>query len=457
MTTINAELPSVYLDGIGESAFSGLIVANEIPERNSIEAPKGTNLTIDIISTNGTDIDGTATDVTINGTLAVDNGVIQSGFSGSIDTSDARHHVIAINPDTDFTSEQVVTVRVEGADITPTDTVDTTYTFTVEDLTAPKLTDARASGPKTVRASFDEGMLATSISGTNDALNPANYTISFVPGNDRQAGVSPIVLSVEQSSNKDYDLTLDGELTFFRNYKLQVGPIADDSVAGNTVANPNDVQSFVSWSPPDWPDRRKFEIFQFFSKDDRQGDSSGDLERILSALQDTIYLFCHDIDEWIKIIDIEESPEPFLDAILCDLGNPFNFDLTLNRKRKLADLLPDIYKQRGTEEGIQNLARFFLGIEISNIEIWNEDSWILGESELGIDTDLAPGSGANLYTFVVQVDQELTVEEERILTELIKQTKVAHEHLIIVEPSDIEFIDHLELGFSELGVNWMLH
>jgi phage tail-like protein len=465
MARFLAELPSVYLDNFTSSTVAAVFVANEVPVRDSFGADTATTVALDIISTTGFDIstaDGTQ-EIYVAGVLAFErtgggSPTFVNGFSGGFSGSDPRRHIITIVPPADFSSEQVVAVRVVAEDVdAPATTVDFTYSFTVEDLTTPKLLQVDQPGPLVVRATFDEGMLAQSTSGTNDALNPANYSVTFEPDNDRQAGVSVVVTAITQVSATVYDLTLDIEPTFFRTYRLTVGDIADDSLAGNTVALGDNTLTFTSWSPPDWPDTRDFSLWQMMSKDDRRGDVHGDLERILSALDDSLQVMCWDIDQWIKIIDIDDAPSQFVDAILADLGNPFQFDLTDNRKRKLADLLPEIYKQRGTPRGIINLARFFLGIEITSIDIFNEEMWILGESELGIDTDLGPSAQANLYTFVVTVDQELDAETEKNLERLIRLTKVAHEHFQIKTPSDALVIDHLELGFSELGVNWILH
>ena len=58
------------------------------------------------------------------------------------------------------------------------------------------------------------------------------------------------------------------------------------------------------------------------------------------------------IDVFTQIADINRAPEPFIDLILADLGNPFRFDLDLNEKRRLAKTLVDIYKLKGTKIGI---------------------------------------------------------------------------------------------------------
>ncbi len=453
-------LPAAYVDNVEEVAAVEVVVINETPERDSIGAAKSTNVRFTVLSTTGFDIDTSSRKVFVGGTLAYDDGAggAQPGFSVFIAVLSASEHDFTINPTTDFVSEQVVAVRCIFEDLdSPSTAIDFTYSFTVEDTTQPRLSQVKATGPDVVRVTFDEGMKSTSSVGVDDALNPANYQLVFVPVNDRQAGVSANVLTVSKVSSSIFDLMLDIELSFGRTYNLMVEDMVDDSVGGNEVDPAFDEKQFVSWTPPVTPADRDFSLFRMMSAADRRRDASGDLERLMSAIDDTISVLCWDSDRFSEIWDIDDGPIQFIEALLQDFGNPFEFDLTDNRKRKLMDLLVEIYRQKGTERGIINLARFFLGIEITDITAYNEDTWVLGESELGIDTVLATGAQAAAYTFVVNLDTNLTALEERQLRQLIDYMKPVHTHYIIVQPADAEFIDHLELGISDLGENWTLH
>jgi CheY-like chemotaxis protein len=53
----------------------------------------------------------------------------------------------------------------------------------------------------------------------------------------------------------------------------------------------------------------------------------------------------------VEILDLERAPEPFLDAMLSDLGNPFELELDVLRKRRLVARLVDMYRKRGTAAG----------------------------------------------------------------------------------------------------------
>ena len=122
-----------------------------------------------------------------------------------------------------------------------------------------------------------------------------------------------------------------------------------------------------------------------------------------------------DVDRWHDIFDLERAPEAFVDLILRDLGNPFPFELDAMGKRRLASVLVEMYRQKGTAKGIQNAIRFFLGIDISAISPFNADTLYLGESLLGVDWVLGPSDRFARYAFNVEVARILTDRERRQL------------------------------------------
>jgi phage tail-like protein len=386
---------------------------------------------------------------------------VGAGYCEFDDVSVVEYHDyrITIDPTTDFSSEQTVTVRVVSETVGGAYTLDESYSFTIEDLVAPKLLSALATYATTIRATFDEGMLASSASGAADALNPDNYTIAYVPANDRQAAVSVTVTSVAQVSPTVYDLTTDIELTFWRDYLLTCGAIGDDSSNANALDVDYRTAGFASWTPPEWPTTRRFRIWDMLAQQNRDDDVTGDLERLVDCWQDIVWLLLWDADRIEQIWDVDRAQEVFLDARLQDLGNPHSFDMTENQKRKLLDVLVPSYRQHGTEPAIINLVRFFLGITVTilpyNSFVYR---WVLGEDTLGQGTYLGPDAGdPALYTFVIQSLIVLTTEERRWIGLIADVTKPAHEHYIIQDPNDAVTFDHWELGYSRLGLETILH
>lgn len=596
MSTVTAELAGVYLDDITDAATSGLLVANEVPERDASEGHKEKQIDLEILCTNGSFVDQANTDIYVDGVLALSSGAGANGWSAVVssclsavsvtdgdmeavgtaawtpvnsptltkETSDPYEGAKNLRiqgtgtadpgvsqacltvgktyyieaaircdggtvPVVDFgtqralggtsspaswtimsgvatcagsgdlilqssdrfgtgwsefdyiriwevsstdlsvslsrsgeqwDSQATVTVRVVSQDFAATDTVDYTYTFTVEDYVAPTVVSASAPGPSVVRVVFSEGMKAFSASGSDDALNPSLYTLTYQQDSANIAAVSASVESVSQVSATTYDISTDIPLTFGKTYLVEAIGVADDSVAGNVTAAPDADATFTAWTPPSWPSRRSFDFYSMFSDHDRTQDTSGDLESICSVLQDVIDIMLWQIDSYPDIWDVDDAPIEHVRAMLEDLGNPFNLDITETQERKLLELLVPIYQQKGTEQGIINLARFFAGLEITDIVPALEETWILGDTEMGLlgeTTVLAPSNAAARYTFQVIVDRALTASETTILDEIIRKMKCAHEHSFIVEPTEPDHIDHWELGLSYIGESTYLH
>jgi phage tail-like protein len=213
--------------------------------------------------------------------------------------------------------------------------------------------------------------------------------------------------------------------------------------------------TFTAFVPPK-PAGRRFDIIKFLPQMNREEDVTGDLVKFIACLQEITDLLLFDIDRWTDILDPDKAPEIFLDAMLCDLGNPFDFDLTEIDKRRLISVLVEMYRQKGTTVGIINVIRFFIGVEVIVVP-FNTTGWILGEGELGEDTILGPSAQFNLYAFNIVSPIALTAEQRKRIRSLVDLMKVAHEHFVdLIEP-DTTVIDHVELGESGLGDLFLLH
>ena len=226
---------------------------------------------------------------------------------------------------------------------------------------------------------------------------------------------------------------------------------------GNVVLGPYDRASFTGFRPAR-PATRRFDLWRMMPKHNRRDDHTGDLSRFIACLQEGTDLLLGDVDRWPDIFDLERAPEAFVDLILRDLGNPFPFELDTMGKRRLASVLVEMYRQKGTAKGIQNAIRFFLGIDISAITPFNADTLILGESELGIDWVLGPSDRFARYAFNVEVARILTDRERRQLRAIVEYLKPAHTHFVdLVEPLPIVMPNRWELGLSDLGETTDLH
>jgi phage tail-like protein len=200
-----------------------------------------------------------------------------------------------------------------------------------------------------------------------------------------------------------------------------------------------------------------FDLYRFMPEINRREDITGDLLRFLSCLQEVTNLILHDIDSFTQLLDPDIAPEPVLDLMLGELGNPFPLDLSVVDKRRLLNVLVAIYREKGTDSGIRNAIRFFLGLEVA-ITTYAGEALILGDSLLGEDWVLGPSGEFGAYAFEVVVPRALASEERLRLRQIVEYMKPAHTHFArLVEPVIPEVLDHVELGLSELGETWTLH
>lgn len=450
------ELPAVYLDAIVmDAASSGLVLLNRDPDDGETGALVNSGVAVDIADLTGIGIDLALTDVYIEGVLAYDGATdaFQAGFDGAgsaRSAPDADTTRITIDPTSPFASLQAVDVRVVANTIGAANPLDTTYSFTVQDLTPPAVLTAEARDLLTVRIVFDEAVKQTSAANADDALNPVNYVFTRIG----LPAVTLIPQSVAVVNTTTVDVTVDIDISPGKQYQVDVNGVAD--LLGNVTAAPTNTAFFVGIVPP-MPAGRRFDLIKFLPQMNREEDETRELEDFVACLQEVNDLLLHDIDNFTDILDPHIAREPFLSAMLFDLGNPFDFEeLTEIDKRRLIDVLVAMYKQKGTEQGIINAIRFFLGITVT-IDAYNLTGWILGEDELGDTTILAASTSFQRYSFTVVSPVALTALQRTRITFIAKFMKPAHTHLVdIVEPST-EMIDHLELGLSELGDNWELH
>jgi len=461
--TVFLELPAVWLDqvvlddlglGAGDPYFR---VINRDPEPLQDQVRTDTLIRLDL-ATDAADapqVSTTQVFVSVDGApevLAYDGpGTgFQPGWDGAgsaTSAPDANTLRFVIDPTADFGSLQEVTVHVLATSV-GAQAIDQSWAFTIEDVTAPILATAKATGKKTILATFSEPIAAAG------AVVPGNYTIArlSVPA------VDVVVESVEVDTTSAVILSLDIEMTPGASYRLTAANILD--LFGNVVAPPYDTADFTGFLPT-VPEGRDFDLWRMLPRKNRDEDP-GDLLRFVSCLQEVTDLLVCSIDAWTDIIDPDIAPESFVDAMLLDLGNPFSFDLTAVDKRRLLRILVPIYQRKGTAPGIINAVRFFLGIEVT-INSYNAEGWILGEDELGDSVDegtaiLGPGTTFAIYSFEIVSPVVLTQEQRDQITEIANYMKPAHTHLVtIVEPVIPTIIDHLELGLSELGVTWDLH
>lgn len=441
------ELPGLYADVIAaQTAPARPMLLNRDPGPGETGVPLEWFIALEILDPGPDGIDRDETRVLVDGVLAFEGGgvpEIKPGFDGArasvVQTSDTLR--IVLDPIVPLESQALVTLRVVSATVGGAHPLDETYTFVAEDRTPPKVFGAQAVSPKVVKVGFDEEVDVT------DALGFVFEALDFP--------AVPVIPVDAVSDGASVRVTLNTELTPDVRYLVRVTGIEDTKA--NPVVAPNDVAVFTGFRPSH-PASRRFELWTMLPRHNRRDDVTGDLRRFIACLQEALDLLMAEADRFGDVFDIERAPEGFLDLILHDLGNPFPFDLDELDKRRLASVLVEMYRQKGTAIGIENAIRFFLGIDITAITSFAGTTLVLGESELGVDWELGPSDRFARYAFDVEVDIPLSATERRQIRAIVDYLKPAHTHFVqLIEPMPPAFIDHWELGVSELGETTELH
>lgn len=441
------ELPTLALHGVAAIvASSSPLLVNRDPAPDEVDVPLTSTIILELFDPGVAGVSRVATRVWVNGALAFDGNAapeIASLFGGPrasvTETADAlRLTLDAVAP---FASEAVTVVRVVSQTKDAAGSVDETYSFRGEDHTAPRLVAAVATSPRSLRLGFDEPVFVA-----------GGATVSITA---RSAPAVPVAVVEARAAGTVVDLTLSTEATPDAVYRVKAIGISD--AHGNACTAPFDEVDIVAFRPAR-PAARRFDLWSMLPKHNRRADVTGDLARFVACLQEITDLLLAEADRFPDVFDLERAPEPFLDLILRDLGDPFPFELDTIGKRRLAAVLVEMYRQKGTAVGVKNAVRFFLGVDIDAITPLAAAALVLGESELDHDWELGPSDRFARYAFDLKVARVLSPKERRQLRAIVEYLKPAHTHFVnLVEPLPPPSFDDWELGESLVGVSTDLH
>lgn len=435
------ELPGVVIASVtGPVLGAPLVVINRSPEPDETSVPLATAIELELAVLGSDALDVASIEVLVDDRVALRSGVLEPSFAGLrasllLRADGAR---ITLDPLTPLASEALVRVRVRASTLARI-ALDDTWTFVAEDRTAPRLVAAIATGPTSVRVSFDEPMAI--VTGSAFELVPMD------------APAVPVRVVGSAATGTLIDLTTDVAMSPGRRYELRVADVED--VAGNPIAPPFD-RAFVEGWAPSRPSARRFDLWSMLPKHNRRADA-GDLRAFIACLQEVVDMMLATVDRMVDAWDIERASPSMLARILIDLGNPFAIELDEREQRRLAASLVHMYQLKGTARGIREAVAFFLGLDVEILP-YTATTLVLGESELGVDWELGPSDRFARYAFDVQVERALSPHERELLREIVDYLKPAHTHFVeLIEPEPEIVPDHWSLGDSDLDETTLLH
>ncbi|NOY64219.1 MAG: hypothetical protein GXO97_02290 [Nitrospirae bacterium] len=214
----------------------------------------------------------------------------------------------------------------------------------------------------------------------------------------------------------------------------------------------------------------------------REDPSSGDfIERFLSIFESLIYETDYEIAHISRYMDALGAPPEYLDWLGRWLSMRFHDLLTAEQKRNLLTRAMELYKMRGTCQGIEEIVRIITGhspfvvekisVEDHPGETCEPDELALTWCECQRDTIFGPSPDATVkcgereiklsellygkdpFSFCVFLKERVTPQLLSVIKEMIEDFKPAHTSASIKELEPWFYLD----GHTYLGINTVLN
>lgn len=244
---------------------------------------------------------------------------------------------------------------------------------------------------------------------------------------------TPCIVAAERIDERTVKLTLDQALSPDRPYQLVAHNVADAADPANLA--PEMAVGFTA-EKLGKTNPRSFSLYDFIPSYNKKLDVSGDNERFVRIFDEVTQLILADTDAFELIYDLDKAPLEFVDALLFHLGNPYTFLTTEAEKRKTLATLVQTYKVSGTDKAIEDAILQILGIPMTVFPLNRPTiSWILGDSELGIDTILGTSDLRLRYSFEIISPVALSGNQRSIVAQIANTWRTAHTHFVrLIEP-----------------------
>jgi phage tail-like protein len=265
----------------------------------------------------------------------------------------------------------------------PVAPITVSWAFTVADVLAPRLLAAAAIDPWTVRLTFDDAMTPAGVLALANwpAGCVARLNVDPLPGAHLEIAA---VTAMDGSGGASWDLRFQWEQSPGCLYEITAALALTDD-AGNPIDPTARTAQWVGWVPEAVAGRR-WELAQWIPLKNREEDATLDLRRLINCWEELAGWLIRNVDAFPEtLIDPDRCPIAVLDAMLWDMGNPFDWaelELDESQRRKLLRFLLPIYQYKGTAAGIEDTIWFLLGERVQVVDYLAE-GWVLGVDALG--------------------------------------------------------------------------
>jgi phage tail-like protein len=325
------------------------------------------------------------------------------------------------------------------------------WQFTIADTAGPRIISAVAPSIYEVSVEWNEPIADASLDASLFTLALESDPPAYVP-NVLDVRRDPLAARPTRIA-----LTLDQPATPGATYRVTASAGVTDAL-GNAVESQYAFATFDAYLSPLTPANRLLSLYQELPAAERATDQFGELKLFCDVLDEGLRALAVVADDWpLVAVDPDTAIEPWLDAILWELGNPFEWlPMDIRTKRLLARWMHALVALKGSGLGIRAAIRLLLGIE-TQVHVYGVGLALLGDTVLGETFVLGTDDEDDLYTFWVIVDAQLDVETRGYMNRIIDIMKVANERHLIIEPDTVFVPDHWALGFSDLGTETELH
>jgi hypothetical protein len=201
------------------------------------------NVVLEIVDLGGLGVDAASVILTVGGSIAWTGDAQQAGFAvtKSVVTDGFRYE---INPDTDFAELTAISVRVQADDLAASpNSVDTTYSFTTADVTAPTLQN-QSPAPSDIGVPRTSNVVLEIVDTSGTGINAASVVLTVAGSTAWTGDAAQPGFSVGKSAVTDgFRYTINPDTDFPYSTTIQIGVVASDN-----ATTPNTLNTSYSFS-----------------------------------------------------------------------------------------------------------------------------------------------------------------------------------------------------------------